>query len=317
MRKTIYFIGILLAMLACSKDDNVAPGAKVEEDSIENRLLKVISDTTGLKLFGIGETYGKTDTLICMLGSKYNKLWCGFFSGNDSIDYKEEFVYVSNENLQTSWEVDAGYGEIEIITLPIDEGLGFVGIQCSLFDKNTFAISGRFPTKTTYLPYSIIVNQSKISYKNIYIARTWAEGYYWGRPANGDTATVFDLNGDIVFIQDEEFESQHLGDANKMLPISLHDCICFTLDAWNNYITVTHINTVDCSERWGYQLCIGKTINNNAPRISYTRSLDGNILTLEASATNYDGTQETGFFQIDIDTEEIIANDGFTINQAQ
>ena len=66
-----------------------------------------------------------------------------------------------------------------------------------------------------------------------------------------------------------------------MLPISLHDCICFTLDAWNNYITVTHINTVDCSERWGYQLCIGKTINNNAPRISYTRSLDGNILTID------------------------------------
>lgn len=60
-----------------------------------------------------------------------------------------------------------------------------------------------------------------------------------------------------------------------------------------------------------------KVINNNAPHISYTRSLDGNILTLEASATNYDGTKETGFFQIDINTEEIIANDGFTINEVQ
>lgn len=317
MRKTIYFIGILLAMLACSKEESETQDFIGGIESFEQELLNVISDTTGLKMFGIGSDYNNSNNLICVLGTKYDKLWCGFFSGNDSIGYKEEFVYVSNENLQTSWEVDAGYGKTETITLPINEGLEAIDVRYSLFEKNTFAISGYFPAKTTNLPSTIIVNKSKIFYKSIYIARTWTEGYYWGRPTNGNTAAVFDLNGDIVFTQDENFEGHYSGFIDEMLPISLYDCICFTLGAWDDYITMTRINTVDNSKKWEYKLYIGKTINNNLPRISYTRSLDGNILTLEASATNYDGTKETGFFQIDINTEEIIANDGFTINQAQ
>ena len=311
MRKTIYFIGILLAMLACSKDDNVAPGAKVEEDTLESRFLKAISDTTGLKMFGAGNAYSNSDTLLCILGTKYDKMWCGFFSGNDSLGFKEEFIYVSTEDMQTSWEVDAGYGETEIITLPIDGGLGSIGVQCYLFDKNKFAISDYFPARATDLPYAIIVNQSKVLYKNIYIGGLWYDGYYQGT-AGGDNY-VFDLNGDSIFIP----QTIAIYDAT---PISLYECISVNCDGFTPRITIarTDVSKADPeSTLWSYELAIGKIIGDNAPRISYTRSLDGNILTLEASATNYDGTKETGFFQIDIDTEEILANEGFTINQIQ
>lgn len=169
MRKTIYFIGIFLAMLACSKNDNEGQIATIEENSLESRLLKAISDTTGLKMFGAGNAYSHSDTLLCILGTKYDKLWCGFFSGNDSIGFKEEFVYVSPENMQTSWEIDAGYGETETITLPIDGGLGAISIRCSLLDKNKLAIASYFPTRASYLPCTIIVNQSEVLYKDIYI----------------------------------------------------------------------------------------------------------------------------------------------------
>ena len=56
MRKTIYFIGIFLAMLACSKEEETYTFV----ESLEDKLLKAISDTTGLKVFGMGEAYGKT-----------------------------------------------------------------------------------------------------------------------------------------------------------------------------------------------------------------------------------------------------------------
>ena len=311
MRKTIYFIGIFLAMLACSKNDNEGQIATIEENSLESRLLKAISDTTGLKMFGAGNAYSHSDTLLCILGTKYDKLWCGFFSGNDSIGFKEEFVYVSPENMQTSWEIDAGYGETETITLPIDGGLGAISIRCSLLDKNKLAIASYFPTRASYLPCTIIVNQSEVLYKDIYIGNIWYDGYYQGTA--GGNNYVFDLNGNSVFIP----QTIAIYDA---IPISLYECLSVNCDGFTPRITIARIDVSKAepeSTLWSYELAIGKVINNNAPRISYTRSLDGNILTLEASATNYDGTQETGFFQIDINTEEIIANDGFTINQAQ
>ena len=300
MRKTIYFIGIFLAMLACSKEEETYTFV----ESLEDKLLKAISDTTGLKVFGMGEAYGKTDTLSCLVGIKYDKMWCGFFSGNDSVGYKEEFIYVSNEKFKDTLKFEVGYGEVDtvIFSKNNDKYTTFIGY---LFDNDKFAMS-----KMGYSgerPITIFINKTKISYQSLWVTNLWFDGYYIGI-SNSETniTPIYNLNGEYVGEQNSQY--------NNSIPVSLYECI--QIGCADN-ISLTRTNTQTANTLWSYELTIGKVINNNAPRISYTRSLDGNILTLEASATNYDGTQETGFFQINIDTEEIIANDGFTINQAQ
>lgn len=300
MKRILLFMCVALLAWACSKDDDYTPPPPLPDNSLWGAIIEAISDTTGLKLYGMGSAYIKDDTLACALGTKYGKIWCGFFSEIQSEDLsrsslKEEFVYVGTENLIDSLEFEVGYGETSSVVF-IDENNRY-GIVGYFFNKEEFAICKDYAT--------IFVNGDDVVYKPLGIGRLWYDGYYWGRTWNGNVSTVFDLNGDIVFTQDESFEYGYLGDSDKMLPVSLYDCICFTLGSWDDYITVKRINTLDCTEKWGHELFIGKTINGNLPKITYSRLLEGGYLHIEATAVNYDGSKETKSFKIDIETGEM------------
>ena len=301
MKRILLFVCVALLAWACSKDDddNIPP-PPLHVDSLWDDIIKAISDTTGLKLYGVGTAYTKDDTLACVLGAKHGKIWCGVFSEIQSEDlsessFKEEFVYVGSEDLIDSLVFEVGYGETSTVVFT-DENDPY-GIRGSFFNEEEFAICKDYAT--------IFVNGDDVVYKPLGIGRLWYDGYYWGRTWNGNVSTVFDLNGDIVFTQDESFEYGYLGDSDKMLPVSLYDCICFTLGSWDDYITVKRINTLDCTEKWGHELFIGKTINGNLPKITYSRLLEGGYLHIEATAVNYDGWKETKSFKIDIETGEM------------
>ena len=301
MKRILLFVCVALLAWACSKydDDNTLP-PPLHVDSLWDDIIKAISDTTGLKLYGVGTAYTKDDTLACVLGAKHGKIWCGVFSEIQSEDlsessFKEEFVYVGSEDLIDSLVFEVGYGETSTVVFT-DENDPY-GIRGSFFNEEEFAICKDYAT--------IFVNGDDVVYKPLGIGRLWYDGYYWGRTWNGNVSTVFDLNGDIVFTQDESFEYGYLGDSDKMLPVSLYDCICFTLGSWDDYITVKRINTLDCTEKWGHELFIGKTINGNLPKITYSRLLEGGYLHIEATAVNYDGSKETKSFKIDIETGEM------------
>lgn len=301
MKRILLFVCVALLAWACSKDDddNTLP-PPLHVDSLWDDIIKAISDTTGLKLYGVGAAYTKDDTLACVLGAKHGKIWCGFFSEIQSEDslqssFEEEFVYVGSEDLIDSLVFEVGYGETSTVVFT-DENDPY-GIRGSFFNEEEFAICKDYAT--------IFVNGDDVVYKPLGIGRLWYDGYYWGRTWNGNVSTVFDLNGDIVFTQDESFEYGYLGDSDKMLPVSLYDCICFTLGSWDDYITVKRINTLDCTEKWGHELFIGKTINGNLPKITYSRLLEGGYLHIEATAVNYDGSKETKSFKIDIETGEM------------
>lgn len=305
MKRILLFVCVALLAWACSKDeDNITDddlGVGPWDDFVE-----AISDTTGLRLYGIGLAYTKDDTLYCVLGAKYGKIWCGFFSEIQSEDspqssFEEEFVYVGTENLIDSLEFEVGYGESYSVVFIADEGDPYP-VSCYFFNEEEFAIY-KYGGYNNYA--TIFVNGDDVVYKPLGIGRLWYDGYYWGRTWNGNVSTVFDLNGDIVFTQDESFEYGYLGDSDKMLPVSLYDCICFTLGSWDDYITVKRINTLDCTEKWGHELFIGKTINGNLPKITYSRLLEGGYLHIEATAVNYDGSKETKSFKIDIETGEM------------
>lgn len=299
MKRILLFMCVALLAWACSKDDDNTDYVS-EVYTWENMVKKAVADTSGLRLYEIGPAYTKDSMLLCVLGAKYGKIWCGVFSEIQSEDlsessFKEEFVYVGTEDLIDSLEFEVGYGETSTVVFT-DENDPY-GIRGSFFNEEEFAICKDYAT--------IFVNGDDVVYKPLGIGRLWYDGYYWGRTWNGNVSTVFDLNGDIVFTQDESFEYGYLGDSDKMLPVSLYDCICFTLGSWDDYITVKRINTLDCTEKWGHELFIGKTINGNLPKITYSRLLEGGYLHIEATAVNYDGSKETKSFKIDIETGEM------------
>ena len=81
MKRILLFVCVALLAWACSKDEDYdTPPLDVQEDSLWDNIIKAISDTTGLKLYGVGAAYTKDDTLACVLGAKHGKIWCGFFS---------------------------------------------------------------------------------------------------------------------------------------------------------------------------------------------------------------------------------------------
>lgn len=307
MRKTINFIGILLAMFACSKEDNLGPKNFIDTlgNPSQYAILKAISDTDGLELYATGHVTSKENISACAVGTKHGKTWYGFFSGSDSTEYKEEFIYMGKTQFEHVVEIDTGYGGTTKVEL--------ISCKALWHNNKTFAITLSYSGNGAGFSTNIFINDTKETQNaNFQLTIPWFDKYYYGRPILKDYC-IIDADGNYVF-------SPLTAPSFSGLEISLYECISIDFDEHNSQIIIERINIAEAypeSTLWSYELAIGKVINDNAPRISYTRSLDGNILTLEASATNYDGTKETGFFQIDIDTEEIIANEGFTLNQAQ
>ena len=311
MKRILLFACVALLAWACSKDEDYdTPPLILEDenwwDGFWNGILEVSSDTIGLRLYGYGTAYTKDDTLLYAFGSKLGKVWSGFYTEiksddtlHTTISVNEEFVYVGSEDFIDSLEFEVGYGETSEVVFTSEIPYP---VSCYFFNEEEFAIY-KYGDYNNYA--TIFVNGDDVVYKPLGIGRLWYDGYYWGRTWNGNVSTVFDLNGDIVFTQDESFEYGYLGDSDKMLPVSLYDCICFTLGSWDDYITVKRINTLDCTEKWGHELFIGKTINGNLPKITYSRLLEGGYLHIEATAVNYDGSKETKSFKIDIETGEM------------
>ena len=308
MRRMICLISIIIAAIACSKNENQEPKCNFVGLSGYPSLcdiLEATSDTDGLKIFTTGNVVSKENISACAVGAKHDKTWYGFFSGSDSTGYKEEFIYMGKNQFEHVVEIDTGYGRTAKVELT----------TCFSFwhDNNTFAVTLRYGRNSTGFFTTIFINDSKETQNaNFFPIIPWFDEYYYTRLNSGDEC-IIDADGNYIF-------SPLTAPSFSGLEISLYECISIDFDEHNSQIIIERINIAEAypeSTIWHYELSIGKTMNGKKPKISYTRSLDGNILTLEASATNYDGTQETSFFQIDINTEEIIANDGFTINQAQ
>ena len=293
MKRILLFVCVALLAWACSKDDddNIPP-PPLHVDSLWDDIIKAISDTTGLKLYGVGTAYTKDDTLACVLGAKHGKIWCGFFSEIQSEDslqssFEEEFVYVGTENLIDSLEFEVGYGETSTVVFT-DENDPY-GIRGSFFNEEEFAISkvGCYAT--------IFIREGGVMYKNLFVHRLWYDGYYMGVTwLNGrEQYSIFDLNGEPVY----DIEDRLSG---EVIPISLYDYVSTSNS--DNVITVERVQLPAGTIVWSQTLSVGKTINGNAPRVTYSRSLEGKCLHIEATAVNYDGSKETKSFKIDIET---------------
>lgn len=299
MKRILLFACVALLAWACSKDEDYdTPPLDVQEDSLWDNIIKAISDTTGLKLYGMGSAYIKDDTLACALGTKYGKIWCGFFSEIQSEDLsrsslKEEFVYVGSEDLMDSLVFEVGYGETSTVVFT-DENDPY-GIRGSFFNEEEFAICkyGGYNNCAT-----IFVNRDDVVYKHLFLDRLWYDGYYMGVTwLNGrEQYSIFDLNGEPVY----DIEDRLSG---EVIPISLYDYVSTSNS--DNVITVERVRLPAGTIVWSQTLSVGETINGNAPRVTYSRSLEGKCLHIEATAVNYDGSKETKSFKIDIETGEM------------
>ena len=299
MKRILLFACVALLAWACSKDEDYdTPPLDVQEDSLWDNIIKAISDTTGLKLYGMGSAYIKDDTLACALGTKYGKIWCGFFSEIQSEDLsrsslKEEFVYVGSEDLIDSLVFEVGYGETSTVVFT-DENDPY-GIRGSFFNEEEFAICkyGGYNNCAT-----IFVNRDDVVYKHLFLDRLWYDGYYMGVTwLNGrEQYSIFDLNGEPVY----DIEDRLSG---EVIPISLYDYVSTSNS--DNVITVERVQLPAGTIVWSQTLSVGKTINGNAPRVTYSKSLEGRYIHIEATAVNYDGSKETKSFKIDIETGEM------------
>ena len=300
MKRILLFVCVALLAWACSKDDddNTLP-PPLHVDSLWDDIIKAISDTTGLKLYGVGAAYTKDDTLACVLGAKHGKIWCGFFSEIQSEDslqssFEEEFVYVGSEDLIDSLVFEVGYGETSSVVFIADEGDPYP-ISCYFFNEEEFAIYkyGGYNNCAT-----IFVNRDDVVYKHLFLDRLWYDGYYMGVTwLNGrEQYSIFDLNGEPVY----DIEDRLSG---EVIPISLYDYVSTSNS--DNVITVERVQLPAGTIVWSQTLSVGKTINGNAPRVTYSKSLEGKCLHIEATAVNYDGSKETKSFKIDIETGEM------------
>lgn len=300
MKRILLFACVALLAWACSKDEDYdTPPLDVQEDSLWDNIIKAISDTTGLKLYGVGAAYTKDDTLACVLGAKHGKIWCGFFSEIQSEDslqssFEEEFVYVGTENLIDSLEFEVGYGETSTVVFT-DENDPY-GIRGSFFNEEEFAICNYVNHNNDYA--TIFVNRDDVVYKHLFLDRLWYDGYYMGVTwLNGrEQYSIFDLNGEPVY----DIEDRLSG---EVIPISLYDYVSTSNS--DNVITVERVQLPAGTIVWSQTLSVGKTINGNAPRVTYSKSLEGRYIHIEATAVNYDGSKETKSFKIDIETGEM------------
>lgn len=88
-----------------------------------------------------------------------------------------------------------------------------------------------------------------------------------------------------------------------MISVSLYDYVSTSNS--DNVIKVERVQLSAGTIVWNQILSVGETINGNAPRVTYSRSLEGKCLHIEATAVNYDGSKETKSFKIDIETGEM------------
>lgn len=88
-----------------------------------------------------------------------------------------------------------------------------------------------------------------------------------------------------------------------MISVSLYDYVSTSNS--DNVITVERVQLPAGTIVWSQTLSVGKTINGNAPRVTYSKSLEDKYLHIEVTAVNYDGLKETKSFKIDIETGEM------------
>lgn len=305
MKRILLFVCVALLAWACSKDEDYdTPPLILEDenwwDGFWNGILEVTSDTIGLRLYGYGTAYTKDDTLLCAFGSKLGKVWSGFYTEiksddtlHTTISVNEEFVYVGSEDFIDSLEFEVGYGETSKVVFTSEIPYP---VSCYFFNEEEFAIY-----KYRTCGVTIFVNKKDVIYKNLYINRLWYDGYYVGYNLPFDQHgnnqySVFDLNGDVVYdIED--------GLRDEIIPVSLYDYI--STSDYDNIITAERVRLPAGTIVWNQTLSVGETINGNAPRVTYSKSLEGRYIHIEATAVNYDGSKETKSFKIDIETGEM------------
>lgn len=308
MKRILLFVCVALLAWACSKDEDNTPPSFIDINGLSAyKIIGATSDTAGLKLYGYGYVFTKDSMLACGLGAKYGKLWCGFFSSKDLLwnRIKEEFVYVGNEDLSYSLEYEIGYGETSSVVFIIDsvvyESDRYYSVGGCFFNEEEFAISTSGSQGDGHVSdfATIFVNGNDVVYKHLFLDRLWYDGYYVGTSWTngvGYQYSIFDLNGDVVYDMEDRL-------SGEVIPISLYDYVSTSNS--DNVITVERVRLPAGTIVWSQTLSVGETINGNAPRVTYSRSLEGKCLHIEATAVNYDGSKETKSFKIDIETGEM------------
>ena len=305
MKRILLFVCVALLAWACSKDEDYdTPPLILEDenwwDGFWNGILEVTSDTIGLRLYGYGTAYTKDDTLLCAFGSKLGKVWSGFYTEiksddtlHTTISVNEEFVYVGSEDFIDSLEFEVGYGETSEVVFTSEIPYP---VSCYFFNEEEFAIYKYANHNNDYA--TIFVNGDDVVYKHLFLDRLWYDGYYMGVTwLNGrEQYSIFDLNGEPVY----DIEDRLSG---EVIPISLYDYVSTSNS--DNVITVERVQLPAGTIVWSQTLSVGETINGNASRVTYSRSLEGKCLHIEATAVNYDGSKETKSFKIDIETGEM------------
>ena len=301
MKRILLFVCVALLAWACSKDEDYdTPPLILEDenwwDGFWNGILEVTSDTIGLRLYGYGTAYTKDDTLLCAFGSKLGKVWSGFYTEiksddtlHTTISVNEEFVYVGSEDFIDSLEFEVGYGETSEVVFTSEIPYP---VSCYFFNEEEFAIY-KYRGYNNYA--TIFVNGDDVVYKPLGIVRLWYDGYYVGCSLpreTGDPYSIFDSKGEFVY-------NIERGLSEGVIPVSLYDYISISGS------TVERVRLPAGTIVWSQTLSVGETINGNAPRVTYNKSLEGRYIHIEATALNYDGSKETKSFKIDIETGEM------------
>lgn len=290
MRKLLLLLSMII-IFSCSKNEDVAPLDEKKEEPlyshIEKAILDATSDTVGLKLFGMGRSCINGDTMMCFLGCKNGKLWCGFFDDlSDTITckYEEKYTWVSKEDLKTEFEYDAGYGEIKTITIPVNDGLN-MPIQCDGWSKDEFAITIWGNQRRAAIV--LIVNKGEICYiPNTFIKRNWVKGYYIAYEG-----IIYNTEGKFEYQMPEKLWSDYNTNIDQYFPVSIYNVINVGFPSGLS-ITINNINVKDDEIIWENEIEIGKQINGIDPKITYIQKIDDTYITLDIKAVNYDGTKD-------------------------
>lgn len=290
----------LFVLIGCSENDK-------EENPPLPQLMEMFdinpNDTLGLRIFGLAEQRNNDDT-VALLGNKNGRLWVQMLVKSDYKYYKIT-NFIVNGAFHDNIEVDLGYGgkvysHVDYIdwnyTTPAIYILSFHDLKNFTLTKDDLDIVyGDHDNALSWVIYNNEIRSSKLIYWNVI-----AEGYIGNIfkreiSSNGSHwyPYVCDMQGEPIYEYKDEFENYTF--------INLYECIKYS----NNSILRQNAETGKVI--WETQLeKMGQVIDGHEPKIEHSIKIVGEYAECTFNITNYDGSQETQKYNVDIETGEII-----------
>lgn len=307
MKNLLFVLIGIFVFISCSKSNKeVIPDDIVIEPTEEDKYWGFhVQDTVNLKLYGMGAAYILSDTCIALCGVKNGKLWIGVY---DTDTRNEKFTWISKNDYSLTQAKNMGYGKEVVVNIDRMH-MSYVNFKNEKNFRLLFFSYEKMPSIQNIWNLLFVHDGQEMFYRDAkyYEAQSWYNDCVLAinEDADPDVYTVFDAIGNKKYDLSPSFflnwDSYSFLNAGEV--ISFKDDINS-----NGKYKIARIDVKTNTIAWVHYIFSGQEsiFDDKIPtnsKVGYIiDEFKDDYMVINMNVLNYDGTQITRVFKININT---------------